>query len=510
MNLYEYFKTNDLISKVGEFKLIEVGVKSGGNSNVLFFKQKNGEKEFAVKFLTEQAMGTRKLKRFIDEYFSLIQLPPHKNVVRQYHLDSFQYPCDEENKIEISYIIMKKYSSSLKDRAVADYDGLKILKQIGSGLKHLHNFGVIHRDIKPENIFYDDEIGEYVIGDFGIAHFDEEFVTKLSHTSPTERLANFSFSPEESTIKGYVAKPSYDIYSFGQVIHWWYTGQASKGNRAAFVDDSSDRDLKILDNVVHKCIFNHPEQRFQCVDEIFDFFKNSLSSKTRDSYQRNFDLDNAITKTVPFIKRIETIDTLNKFERFCENLNEFLKYDEFWWVDLNGNDLDYTGLVKIDDNKFLFSNYYEIEVEKIILYKHYSTPYNNFFIVLVKPSDMFDLHDEKGVLKPRPEYDHYKDCAILFDGKYYDPSTFQNQFFEFPDGKVIESSKLKLDERHRFLAPSAFLVCPKLAGPSLQGNDVAAELLRKVRETGELTEEDMNIYLRKIRRYHSSEFTMRD
>ena len=37
MNLYEYFKTNDLISKVGEFKLIEVGVKSGGNSNVLFF-----------------------------------------------------------------------------------------------------------------------------------------------------------------------------------------------------------------------------------------------------------------------------------------------------------------------------------------------------------------------------------------------------------------------------------------------------------------------------------------
>lgn len=509
MSLYEYFKTNDLISKVGEFKLIKAGVKSGGNSNVLFFKQKNGEKEFAVKFLTEQAMGTRKLKRFIDEYFSLIQLPPHKNVVRQYHLDSFQYPCDEENKIEISYIIMKKYSSSLKDRAVADYDGLKILKQIGSGLKHLHNFGVIHRDIKPENIFYDDEIGEYVIGDFGIAHFDEEFVTKLSHTSLTERLANFSFSPEESTIRGYVAKPSYDIYSFGQVIHWWYTGQASKGNRAAFADDSSDRYLKALDQVVHNCIFDNPEDRFQCIDDLFSYFDECLSNK-RDVYQRTYDLDNAITKTVPFIKNIETIETSNKFYSFCENLNEFLKYEEFWWVDLEGGDLDFHGLVKIDNNKFLFSNFCEIEIEKIIFYKHHSRLYNSFFIVLTKPSEMFDIHDKYGVIKPKIKSTYYKDIAIFFDGKYYDPSLFQNKYFEFPDGKVIDLTDAEFEERHRLLKPFAFLVCPKLAGPASSGNDIAADLLKKVRVTGDLTEEDMSLYLSKIRRYHSPEFTMWD
>ncbi|MGN8009421.1 protein kinase domain-containing protein [Acinetobacter sp. 22301] len=509
MNLYEYFKTNDLISKVGEFKLIQVGVKSGGNSNVLFFKQKNGEKEFAVKFLTEQSLSTRKLKRFVDEYFSLIQLPPHKNVVRQYHLDSFEYPSKAGNKIEISYIIMKKYSSSLKDKAVPDYDGLKILKQIGSGLKHLHNFGVIHRDIKPENIFYDDEIGEYVIGDFGIAHFDEEFVTKLSSTSPTERLANFSFSPEESTIRGYVANPSYDIYSFGQVIHWWYAGQASKGTRTPFVDDSSDPHLKALDKVVHNCIFNNPKQRFQCIDDIFSFFNDILSNK-RDVYQRTYDLNNAITKTVPFIKSIETIDTLNRFESFYKNLNEFLIYEEFWWVDLNGGDLDFKGLVKIDNNKFLFSKFYEIEVEKIIFYKHDSRLYNNFFIVLTKPSEMFDIYDRDGNIKPRKNSNYYKDIAILFDGKYYDPSLFQNKYFELPDGQVIDLTDHIFEERHRFLKPFAFLVCPKLAGPACGGNDIAAELLRTVRQNDELTEDDMNLYLRKIRKYHSSEFTMWD
>lgn len=509
MNLYEYFKTNDLISKVGRFELIKEGVKNGGNSNVLFFKHKDGQKEFAVKFLTEHSRSEKKLKRFIDEYFALIQLPPHKNIVKQYHLDSFEYPMEEGDKIEISYIIMKKYSSSLKDKAVPDYDGLKILMQIGSGLKHLHNFGVIHRDIKPENIFYDDEICEYVIGDFGIAHFDEEFVTKLSTTSATERLANFSFSPEESTIKGYVANPSYDIYSFGQVIHWWYAGQASKGNRTPFVDDSSDRYLKALDKVVHKCIFNNPEQRFQSMDEIFDFYKQNLSRK-RDTYQRNFDLDHAITKTVPSIISIETIDTLKKIDFFSENLKNFLHRDEFWWVDLNGNDFNFTGLIKIDENSFLFSDYYEIEIEKIILYKHHSTPYNNFFVVLTKPSEMFDVHDKKGELKPREKTTYYKDIATLFDGKYYDSSLFQNSYFELPNGEVIELKEVQFEERHRFLKPFAFLVCPKLAGPSLQGNDVAFDLLKKVREAGELTEEVKDHYLRNIRRFHSSEFTMRD
>ncbi|KRI62323.1 hypothetical protein APC62_07460 [Acinetobacter pittii] len=510
MNLYEYFKTNDLISKVGEFKLIQVGVKSGGNSNVLFFKQKNGEKEFAVKFLTEQSLSTRKLKRFVDEYFSLIQLPPHKNIVKQYHLDSFEYPREEGDKIEISYIIMKKYSSSLKDKAVPDYDGLKILKQIGSGLKHLHNFGVIHRDIKPENIFYDDEICEYVIGDFGIAHFDEEFVTKLSTTSATERLANFSFSPEESTIRGYVANPSYDIYSFGQVIHWWYAGQASKGNRTPFAVDSSDRYLKALDKVVHKCIFNNPEQRFQSMDELFDFYEQNLSRK-RDVYQRNFDLDHAITKTVPSITSIETIDTYQDFEVFSQNLMEFLHQGEFCWVDLAGSDSDFNGLVKIEDNKFLFSNYYELEIEKIILYKHYSTLYNNFFIVLTKPSEAFLKYDKTGRLGAIDDKGYDKDAAILFEEEYYDTSLFQNRYFKKLDGNIVDLNEHHYEVRWRFLKPYAFLVCPKLAGPSLlDGNNIAAKLLKKVREAGELTKEDKDHYLRNIRRFHSPEFTIRD
>lgn len=508
MKLYDYFKTNVLASKVGTFELIKAGVKSGGNSNVLFFRQKDGEKEFAVKFLTEQSMSDKKLKRFIDEYFALIQLPPHKNIVKQYHLDSFEYQEAGKEAISISYIIMKKYSSSLKDRVHPNYDGFKILEQIGQGLKHLHSFGVIHRDVKPENIFFDDDINEYVIGDFGIAHFDEEFVARLADTSIAERLANFSFSPEESTVKGYEAKPSFDIYSLGQIIHWWYTSQSSKGNRTPFTNSSSDRRLLALDEIVHKCIFNEPHKRFQSIDELEETYKIILSDY-RDIYQRNYDLDEVIRKTFPTIRSIETTDSDNKIERFVNNLNKDLKLNEFWWVDLKSGDLDFTGLKKIDDKRYLFSEYYEIEIEKIIVYKHDSYLYNNFFIILTKPSEMFHIININGEEKQREKLE-YMDEAILYNGNYYDSSLFENGYFEKADGDVIKLEDDSYERRCRVLKPYGFLVCPLNSGPSLGGNDLAAKLLNKVRQAGELTKEDMFTYLKEIRKFHSPEFTMRD
>lgn len=42
----------------------------------------------------------------------------------------------------------------------------KFLKHISSGLRHLHDKGLIHRDIKPANVFVSGAIAK--IGDFGL------------------------------------------------------------------------------------------------------------------------------------------------------------------------------------------------------------------------------------------------------------------------------------------------------------------------------------------------------
>lgn len=49
-------------------------------------------------------------------------------------------------------------------------DSRQLLIGLTKGLVYLHELGIIHRDLKPSNIFFrDDNIGEPIIGDFGIS-----------------------------------------------------------------------------------------------------------------------------------------------------------------------------------------------------------------------------------------------------------------------------------------------------------------------------------------------------
>ena len=47
---------------------------------------KEMEKKYAIKFFTVNG-DERKLKRFIDEYFTFAQCPSHENILPQYHFD---------------------------------------------------------------------------------------------------------------------------------------------------------------------------------------------------------------------------------------------------------------------------------------------------------------------------------------------------------------------------------------------------------------------------------------
>lgn len=507
MKLYSYFKERNLESKIGNFKLIYDGVKSGGNSNVLFFEHALSKKQFAVKFLTEWSIS-KKTKRFIDEYFSLIQLPPHKNIVRQYHLDSFLYQeSADQEPIEIFYIVMKRYSSTLKDNfEEKNISGIDLLKQLCNGMNHLHKFGVIHRDIKPENIFYDDDLKEYVIGDFGIAHFNEEFVAKLSHTERGDRLANFSFSPEELMKSGENVSEASDIYSLGQVIQWFHTGNASKGAGRPTFGDLNDIETFALNQIVNTCIQSDINKRFQTISVLYEEYKKIISPKKRDLYARCYDLDKLFRSSFPTIRNIYETENKIEIDRFIRNLS-ILKEDEFDYMNLEGGDTVFRSLDYIENDLFLINEKEEISIKKIIAYSHDSRLYNNFFILLtnrLEPFNHFDTNGEQVIRTIHPEAD--SDYATLYNGKYMDSMLFESGYIEI-DNNVIKLNRDDYSSRTRSLCSYAYIIYPQMSGPNLvMDRTIVTDMLENVLSIGCLDANVLREYQAKINKHHSYEF----
>jgi cyclin-dependent kinase len=62
-------------------------------------------------------------------------------------------------------------ASSLEKKLVPiQWRALSIIRDILSGLAHIHKHGIIHRDIKPSNILFLACLGPAIIADFGIAY----------------------------------------------------------------------------------------------------------------------------------------------------------------------------------------------------------------------------------------------------------------------------------------------------------------------------------------------------
>ena len=94
----------------------------------------------------------------------------------------------------------------------------KIIREIASGIKILHDKDIVHRDIKPENIFIGCD-GCCIVGDLGAAeHVDRITLTRLIGTTKfmAPEIVTGFFRPERSSFV--VGKPV-DVYALGQLLY---------------------------------------------------------------------------------------------------------------------------------------------------------------------------------------------------------------------------------------------------------------------------------------------------
>ncbi len=130
-------------------------------------------------------------------------------------------------------------------------DILRIGRQLGRGLAHLHKRGLIHRDVSPDNVWLD-ERHEAHLGDF-----DSAIPVTGADERPPPTTNSFA-SPEER--KGERLDVRSDLYSLGGVLYVAATGADRPGDPKLLRSERPDLP-SVFENLVASLLSESPDDR---------------------------------------------------------------------------------------------------------------------------------------------------------------------------------------------------------------------------------------------------------
>ena len=124
------------------------------------------------------------------------------------------------------------------------------------GLTQLRRRGIMHRDLKPDNIFID-EMGKFVIGDFGLVMIDEGGdISKMESNEFTGTDAYMA--PEQ--LKGLTYTCAVDVWQLGCVMIEFIRGiypqswQSTLTDRRGYSLDMKKASLEEIDDAVQRSL----------------------------------------------------------------------------------------------------------------------------------------------------------------------------------------------------------------------------------------------------------------
>ena len=137
----------------------------------------------------------------------------------------------------------------------------RLLLQLLEGLRSIHRNQVVHLDLKPSNIMLTHVSRDIRIIDLGFCYSDS-YQTSIGMTD------SFA-SPEQLDGSGDVDARS-DIYSIGRLLVWL---AEELGTHCQW------KKKKVFKKMINRCLCKHKNDRWQSVDEMIDFLKQSRANK---------------------------------------------------------------------------------------------------------------------------------------------------------------------------------------------------------------------------------------
>lgn len=431
--LSKYIKENRGIECT--FGHIEIDIKNnrlGQGGNGVVFSGLLGKSEVAVKFLVNYTR--KKLDRFKAEYINV-------NMVREKMCNAVNYLHYETLKVgsaEVPFIVMKKYNTSLKKQRddmghdVTWEDLLKLFENLCKAIKSLEQNSIIHRDLKPENILVD-ENGNYIITDFGIAHFESERYPIKGLTKKNDRMANWEFSAPEQVSGGKITSAT-DIYALGQILYWFCFGEINRGTGGKHLQEIFDEEkVAVLDKIIYKSISNQAENRYQSIQEIEEEF-NCVQKKNVDVYADMHLFSRAIRSIFPEAYRNPFV-TDNKV--YIRNLINETKFNRELWYNTGLANGEFREIKYLKNGSYLLCNR-EIIIDEIWALIDDSC-YNDILILKISNPDYYVIDGKE-----------YSAIAIINNEIIEPLEKIASGYYRFSDGHVESVSDLTVEERYTY------------------------------------------------------------
>jgi HAMP domain-containing protein len=255
------------------FQVLSV-LGTGGMGVVYKARDRELDDLVALKVLRRDLWGDRAQLERMKSEIKLARKITHPNVLRTFDFGEL----DRVAFISMEYVRGVTLRYMLDQAHRLPYSaGLRLGKQLCSGLGAAHAVGVIHRDIKPENLILE-PTGNAKLMDFGIAR-------PVSRLTPGQTQAGFIvgtpqyLAPEQ--VQGGEIDTRADIYSTGVVLYEIFTGDVPfKAGTAMEVlvkhlqeepPPPRSRWAEMpprLEAAILRCLRKDPAERFQTVEEL--------------------------------------------------------------------------------------------------------------------------------------------------------------------------------------------------------------------------------------------------
>jgi len=255
------------------FEILAV-LGAGGMGMVFKARDRELDDLVALKMIKSEVAGDRDLVDRLKSELKLARKITHPNVLRTFDF----------GEIEGIPFISMEYVRGLTLRAMLERSGrlpysagLRLARQILSGLAAAHQLGILHRDIKPENVILD-ATGNAKLMDFGLAR-------PVERSEPGQTRAGFVvgtphyLAPEQ--LQGQEADRRADVYACGVVLYEIFTGRLPFGGgnpMEILVQHLKEPPTPprehwpempaALEGVVLRCLEKDPARRFSGADEL--------------------------------------------------------------------------------------------------------------------------------------------------------------------------------------------------------------------------------------------------